>query len=97
MIRHIVLLKWADSATDEQKQAVSDGLGRLPGLIDELKRYDLGADAGISEGNHDFAIVAEFDDADGFAAYRDHPEHLKVIAERIKPILAGRAAVQMVI
>lgn len=97
MIRHIVLLKWADSATDAQKQAVTDGLAKLPALISELKRYDLGSDAGISEGNHDFAIVAEFDDVDGFAVYRDHPEHLKVIAENIKPILAGRAAVQILI
>ena len=42
-------------------------------------------------------MVADFDDADGYRVYRDHPAHVAVIAERIRPILAGRAAVQYVI
>ena len=29
-----------------------------------------------------------------YESYRDHPEHHRVIAELIKPILAGRSALQ---
>lgn len=97
MIRHIVLLKWTEEATAAQVATVATELGKLPGLIPELRTYAVGDDAGISEGNHDFGILAEFDDAEGFAVYRDHPAHQKVIADHIKPILAGRAAIQIAI
>ena len=38
--------------------------------------------------------LADFDDVDGYLVYRDHPDHQAVIRERIRPILADRAAVQ---
>ncbi|WP_449066156.1 Dabb family protein [Planomonospora algeriensis] len=94
MFRHIVLLAWTEDATDEQKAAVAAGLARLPELIPQLRSYVIGHDAGVSTGNHDFAVVADFDSVEDYVVYRDHPEHQAVIAERIKPILASRAAVQ---
>jgi len=95
MIRHIVLFTWADDATDEQKAAVPEALKTLPGLIPQIKSYTFGQDAGINQGNYDFAVVADFDSVDDYLVYRDHPDHQAVIAERIKPILASRAAVQL--
>jgi Stress responsive A/B Barrel Domain len=94
MIRHVVTLTWQPEATDEQKQLVSTALAALPGLIPGVRGYTFGPDAGISDGNADFAIVADFDDAADYATYRDHPEHLKVLSGVIRPILAQRAAVQ---
>ncbi|GAA3143983.1 Dabb family protein [Planomonospora alba] len=94
MFRHVVLLAWTSDATDEQKAAVLTALGTLPDAVPQLRSYVFGADAGISPGNHDLAIVADFDSADDYAVYRDHPAHQAVIAEYIKPILASRAAVQ---
>jgi hypothetical protein len=94
MFRHVVLFVWSDDATDAQKSAVVEGLRALPGLIDTIRDYRIGADAGLAEGNSDFAVVADFDDRDGYLIYRDHPEHQRVIAELIRPILASRAAVQ---
>jgi hypothetical protein len=38
--------------------------------------------------------VADFDDVDGYFVYRDHPDHVAVINESIRPILADRAALQ---
>ncbi len=35
-----------------------------------------------------------FDDVAGWRAYRDHPEHRRVIDEHIQPVLAERAALQ---
>ncbi|MFI6485019.1 Dabb family protein [Nonomuraea sp. NPDC050663] len=92
--RHIVLLKWIDSATEEQKAAVLEELSKLPAEIPQMRSYTLGPDAGVSEGNYDFGIIGEFDSAEDFFVYRDHPLHQQVISERIKPILAARAAVQ---
>jgi hypothetical protein len=48
----------------------------------------------MKEGNFDLAIVADFDDVDAYLVYRDHPDHVSLFNERIRPILADRAAVQ---
>jgi hypothetical protein len=94
MFRHVVLFSWAGDPTEAQKQALADELGQLPGLIDAIRRYQFGPDAGINPGNCDFAVVADFDDADGYLVYRDHPAHRKVIEDYINPIVARRSAVQ---
>jgi hypothetical protein len=94
MFRHVVLLRWVDGATAEQRAAVESGIATLPSLIPEIRSYVFGADAHVNEGNFDLAVVADFDDFDSYLVYRDHPDHVAVIAERIRPILAERAAVQ---
>ena len=94
MFRHVVMFRFTDEATDEQKEAIRAGLGRLPDLISEIRAYRFGDDAGLNEGNFDFVVTADFDDADGFLAYRDHPDHKKLVAEVLAPCVAKRAAVQ---
>lgn len=94
MLRHVVLLKFVDEATREQRQAVLDGLATLPPAIPAIRSYVFGLDVGIAEGNYDIAVVADFDDAPGYRDYAVHPAHQQFIAERIRPILAARAAVQ---
>ena len=95
MFRHIVVFRFVEGASAEQVAAVSQALATLPNAIPELRRYHLGADAGLVEGNWHYGVVAEFDDEAGWQRYRDHPEHLRIIAEKIRPILAERAAVQI--
>jgi len=94
VFRHVVLLRWIPEATAEQRAAVESGLATLPSLIPEIRSYVFGADAHVNEGNFDLAVVADFDDFDGYLVYRDQPDHVALIAERIRPILAERAAVQ---
>jgi hypothetical protein len=94
MLRHVVCLQFKPEATAADRQAIADALAALPARIPQLRDYRFGTDAGIAEGNFDFAVVADVDDAEGFAAYRDDREHQRIIAELIRPILAGRAAVQ---
>ena len=94
MIRHVVMFTWTDEATQAQKERVATELSRLPAIVPSLRAYHLGNDLGLNEGNFEFAVAADFDDADGYLAYRDHPEHRAIIAEHIRPIIAQRAAVQ---
>ena len=95
MFRHVVLLTWNETATDAERQAVVDGLNALPAVIPEIRSYEVGVDAGLApEGNSDLVVVADFDDEAGYVVYRDHPVHQDVIAQRIRPILGSRAAVQ---
>ena len=94
MIRHVVLFRWTQEATEEQKQRVTAELSRLPALLPVLRAYHMGADLGINEGTFDWAAVADFDDLEGYLTYRDNPEHRAIIAEFIRPIIAERAALQ---
>lgn len=94
MFRHISLLAFVPEATTDQVTAIVDALSGLPAVIPELRAYHLGRDAGLADGNYDLAIVADFDDVDGYRAYADHPRHQQILAEQIRPILRARAAVQ---
>lgn len=94
MLRHVVLLRWRDGATEAEKKGVEEGLEALPAAIPEIRRYQWGRDAGLAEGNFDFALVADFDSPADFAAYQNHPEHLRLLAERVRPAIAARAAAQ---
>jgi len=94
MFRHVVLLQWSAGSTADQHEAIKTALKGLPAILPELKSYVMGDDAGISEGNFSLGIVADFDDIEGYLAYRDNPTHQQIIREQIAPILAARAAVQ---
>ncbi|MER5651117.1 Dabb family protein [Streptosporangium sp. NPDC002524] len=94
MFRHVVLFTWKEESTEEQRARVAEELGKLPAAITEIRSYTLGPDAGVNPGNYQFAVVADFDSAEDFVVYRDHPLHQAAIADHIKPIVASRAAAQ---
>jgi len=94
LIRHTVMFTWKPEATDEQKKRVAEELSRLPGVVPSIRAYAMGSDLGVNEGNWEFAVSGDFDDLDGYLAYRDDPAHRAIIAEHIQPIIATRAAVQ---
>src|SRR5690606_7959506 len=93
-LRHAVMFSWNAEAPDDQAAIVSAALAELPATIPEIRAYTFGPDLGLVEGNADYAVVADFDDAAGFFAYRDHPAHQRFIADHIAGKVAGRAAAQ---
>ncbi len=86
-----------DGVTADQVRALTTALQALPGQIPEIRDYRFGPDLAVNDGNHHYAVVADFDSVDGYLAYRDHPAHQALIAEHIRPIVASRAAVQLAI
>lgn len=89
---HIVTFRWRADSVDGASIAAA-----LQGLADTLvgvRRYRCGADAGLTPGACDFAVVGEFDDREAFTAYRDHPEHQRILDEMILPNLDSRTVVQ---
>jgi Stress responsive A/B Barrel Domain len=94
MIRHVVVIAWQAEASAEQKAQASAGLATLPRLMRGLLSYSFGPDVGVTQGNADFAIVADFADAESYIAYRDHHAHVEVIKTVIAPIARSRTAVQ---
>jgi hypothetical protein len=94
VFRHVVLFRWKDDVSDEQKQAFHAALLALPRQIDVVRGYHVGHDVGLADANHDFAIVAEFDCAEDYPVYRDHPVHEAFKIEHYFPLVSQRAAVQ---
>ena len=88
------MFKWADGTTTGQQEEVAAKLGELPGVIEEIREYSLGEDAGATPGAYDFVVVADFADRGGYLAYRDHPAHRAVVEQYITPIAAERAFLQ---
>ena len=94
MIRHVVVFNWKPEATGEQVEQIAAELRKLAAGIPAIKAYACGPDAGITQGNSDFTVTADFDDEAGFVSYRDNAGHRDIIARLITPITAQRAAVQ---
>jgi len=95
VIRHTVVFRFAEGTPAERVQAIREALMGLPGRVPEVRSFSCGGDLGLREGNADFAIVAEFDDEDGWRAYQDDPEHQRIIRELIAPVTEQRSAAQI--
>jgi len=94
MFRHVVNFRWNSESSPEHIAALEEALSGLPALLPSLRRYSYGSDAGLNEGNYEFAVVAEFDNAEGYLAYRDNDEHHRIIQTFIAPYLDSRTVVQ---
>lgn len=95
--RHVVMFRWKPGTSETELEALERALTALPREVPEILGYRFGRDAGQIQGNFDFAIVADFADRDSWKRYVDHPAHQKLIGERIRPILAERAATQYLV
>jgi hypothetical protein len=95
MVIHIGLLTLIDTATDDHRRAIADGLLGLVGIIDGLEHVEVGSDLGLKGGNADLVFRLTFASEDAWAAYGAHPAHQAVIAEAIAPVLASKAFVQV--
>lgn len=95
MITHIVLFRWKPEMPADHLVAVAAALDSLPPAIASIRSYRHGSDLGVSAStNADYAIVATFDDVDGWRQYDTDPLHDSVRADVIKPWVAERSAVQ---
>ena len=94
MIRHISLLTFTPGTDDEWVQELRSTLGAMASSLDGLIGFSCDPDAGINEGTADVAIIAEFDTEAAYLAYRDLPEHRRILTEVIGPRLAQRTACQ---
>ena len=90
---HIVAFTFAEGS--DAAARAEKALTALAATVPELREFRCGADAGVSDGNADFGIVAVFDDVAGYELYRDHPEHQRIIKEILVPNLTSRTCVQL--
>ena len=94
ILRHVNLFTWKEATTEADIEALTAVLQKLPEEIPEVKAIFFGADLGLMEGNVDFAILLDFEDAEAFRRYTAHPAHDRMVKDFIRPMMASRQAVQ---
>ena len=94
MIRHVVVFTWSADADAARRRTTVEALRRLRQDVGGMTYLVVAEDAGLSDGNADTVLIADFPDADAFRRYAQDPVHQAVLAEHVRPWLAGRSAVQ---
>ena len=94
MIRHVVVFTWSPDADAERRATTLKALRGLEQEVGGMTSMTVADDAGLSEGNADTVLIADFPDAEAFYRYAQDPVHLAVLTEHVRPWLAQRSAVQ---
>jgi hypothetical protein len=96
MIRHVAVFRFVPEFTDRERAHWLALLLALPDQIPELRNLTAGVDVLGGPSSHELAIVADFDDLEGLAAYTRHPAHAEVL--RISgPVKLSLATVDFVL
>lgn len=100
MLKHIVLFSLKDfpneAARSAQLARIKEELEALPALIPALHSLSVYYNENPAEA-YDFALEAVVDDLGRLSEYAEHPEHIRVAKEHIKPYVASRACVDFTI
>lgn len=89
MIRHVVLMRFADPADAPEAKSRLEALsGRIPGLLS----LDVGLDVLRSEASYDLSLVTTHETLQALDDYQVHPEHQE-FKTWVGSRLTGRAAV----
>ena len=81
MLKHVVLMRFKKVASESEVAEVEKRLRGLPGIIAEIKEFEMGRDVLHSERSYDFALVSEFEDLEKMQRYQVHPTHQKIVGK----------------
>jgi hypothetical protein len=81
MLKHVVMFKFKKSAPESEVAEVEKELRVLPGIIAEIREFELGRDLLRSERSYDFALVSGFENLEKMQRYQVHPAHQKIVVK----------------
>jgi len=90
MIKHVVILTLKEnSPLKEIREKIID----LKNYIPEIIEIEVGIDIRFDKNPSDIAIITNLKDKKDLEIYANHPKHLEVIKNYIKPYLKERRVV----
>ena len=96
MLKHVVMWKLKEQAEGKSKaenaRFMKENLEALFGVVPELKSVQVGVNVKESDMAYDAVLISEFENEEAFAAYKVHPEHVK-ISSYCKKIRESRVVV----
>ena len=85
MLNHVVMFRFKKSASESAIADVVEGLRRLPGIIAEIKEFQVGRDLSHLARSYDLALIAGFENLESLGSYDAHPAH-RAVVEKIKEL-----------
>ena len=93
MVKHIILWKLKQDFSQAEKQQIKQNIkqgleglkGVIPGLLDIVVRTQ-----GLASSNADLMLDSTFVDEAALKGYAQHPEHVKVANEKVRPFTETR-------
>ena len=92
---HLASFRWKPETTPADVDRVTAALTALTATLDGVDSYRCGPDVSRTPNSFDYAVIGEFPSREDFVAYRDHPEHQRILTELIGPNLDTRVVVQL--
>ena len=92
---HLASFRWNERTTAADVERVTDALTRMASAQPGVQSYRCGPDISRTPDSYDYAVVGVFGSREDFEAYRDHPEHQRILKDLIGPNLASRIVVQL--
>jgi len=90
MIKHVVILTLKENSPFEE---IKEKILELKNFIPEIIDIDVGIDIRFDKNPSDIAIITILKDKKDLEIYANHPKHLEVIKNYIKPYLKERRVV----
>jgi hypothetical protein len=81
MVEHLVWFKLKDGVTEEQKQALLNGLRNLQGQIDGIEHLACGEDFSGRSNGYQLGLVVRFSSRQALDDYQPHPAHQAFVNE----------------
>ena len=101
MIKHIVIWKLKNKTfpLEECQDAlvVKDALENLVGKIPGLLKAEVGIDCRGKETSGDIVLYSEFESKEALENYQDHPEHVRVGREVVRPRTCDRKMIDYLV
>lgn len=95
--RHVLMMRFEDGVTDEQKAEMLDEFARMPEAMDYIRRYEFGLDLGnLGPDAPGFGLVADFDSEEDWRRYVENPDHQRLLA-MVKELSAGLTRMQYLV
>lgn len=85
MVEHLVWFKLKDGVTDEQKQAMMQGLRDLKNQIDGIEHLACGQDYSGRSNGYGIGLVVRFTSREALEKYQPHPAH-KAFGDEFRPL-----------
>lgn len=95
MFTHVVTFTWNDNVPADHASTAQQHLYAYAKTLKGCISYTCGPDAGINDGNADFAVVSVFENEAAWHAYDTADEHNRIRAEIFRPWVSVRSAVQI--
>ena len=93
MVKHIVMWKFKENAEGKTKaeniEFVKESLYALVGVIDKIKKMEIGVDISHTDMSMDMVLLTEFESVEDMKAYAVDPAHVKV-SQYVRKVVESR-------